>query len=176
MIRIAVKWGVLLAVAIGAWTLALHFLGIYTVHLEFADLLDRVALLLPLVALGLAILEERRAAGGAIGVGRAVGTGSLAAAVSAPLSAMLLLAYHHLINPQWLELLVDHKRQALAEAGVSPEEIAATIVRLQQGGTDGQQIVGGIVGTIVMGVILSVLLAAVVAFHDRRRRGAAPMR
>lgn len=170
MYHTAAKWGVVLAVALAMWTLLVHVLGIYTVHLQYADLVDRVVLIVPLCVLTLAILEGRRAHDRRFGFGRGVATGTLAAAISAPLTTLFMYFYHHVINPQWLDRLTDYTSRSLSARGVPPDSIAFTIRQLQQGGTDGQQVVGGLLGTVMIGALLSLVISAVVSIADARRR------
>lgn len=170
MLRRAAKWGIILAVVLAAWTLSVHALGIYTVRLQYADLVDRLALIVPLGVLTLAILEERRAHGGHLAFGRGLVTGTLAALVSAPLSTLFMYFYHHVLNPQWLGRLTDHAFQTLSARGVPPDSIALTIRQLQRSGTDGQQIVGGLLGTVLIGVVLSIVISGTVFLADARRR------
>lgn len=176
MSRIAVKWGVLLTAALVVWTLVVHALGIYTVRLQYADGVDRVVLVIPGIVLTLAMLDQRRAQGGRLGLRRGLAVGTLVAAISAPLTTSFMIFYHSVINPEWLQRLIAYKSQALPAAGVASDEVDRLIAQLQQSGTVGHQVTGGLLGTFVMGVILSLVLATVITAGDaRRRRMAVPV-
>ena len=169
--RIASKWGVLLALAIILWTLAVHLLGFYTDRIRYAALVDQVAIILPLTMLTLAHLEERRRRGGSLPFGPGVLLGTAVATVSAPLTIAALWYYHHFINPEWVAYLTTYEGQKLTAAGVPLDQVATRIAQLQQGATDRDQIVGGLVGTVVMGLLLSLVISLVLLVIDRRQGG-----
>lgn len=167
--RIALKWGVLLGVAIVVWTLAVHFLGWYTTDLAKGQIADQVAVVLPAVALFLAIREHAQRLGRAPRVTESLGTGVLTGLVSVPIAAGFLWVYHRFINPRWLDLLVAHERERLERNGTSPEEIAQRVERLVASGTDSGQVVGAFVGTVILSVVISLIVWAVLRFTMRRR-------
>ena len=168
--RIAIKWGLLLALAIILWTLGVHLLGFYTDRIQYAALVDQVVLVLPLTIITLALLEERRRHGGTLPFGRGVLLGTAAAAVSAAPTISALWYYHHYINPEWVSYLTTYEGHKLAVEGVPLDQIATRINQLQLGGTDQRQIVGGLIGTVVMGLVLSLLITGVLWATDRARR------
>ena len=168
--RIAIKWGLLLALAIILWTLGVHLLGFYTDRIQYAALVDQVVLVLPLTIINLALLEERRRHGGTLPFGRGVLLGTAVAAVSAAPTISALWYYHHYINPEWVSYLTTYEGHKLAVEGVPLDQIATRINQLQLGGTDQRQIVGGLIGTVVMGLVLSLLITGVLWATDRARR------
>lgn len=165
--RIGVKYGLLLAALVLIWTLVIHALGVYSTRIQYAQRVDQAAMILPLITLAAALLEMRRACGGRLAWGRGVMTGLEASVVAAPPTVTAFWIYHHLINPDWLMVIVRYEREKLAAAGMAPEAIADSIERLQQSGTDGAQLVNGIVGTLAMGLLLSVLITLVLKLTRR---------
>src|SRR5690242_698286 len=151
--RIAIKWGALLALGIILWTIAVHLLGFYTDKVRYATLVDSIVVILPIVTIALALLEFRRAQGGALPFGRALLVGLGVAVVSAPFTVAFLWYYHHYVNPEWVSYLTAYEQQRLAAQGVAPAEIANAVTRLQQGSTDKAQITGGLIGTLLMGLV-----------------------
>jgi hypothetical protein len=166
--RLAIKWGVLLALAVILWTVGVHLLGIYTVRIQYAHAVDTAAFVLPVTVLTLALLQERQRLGGELALGRGVFIGATVGAVSAPPTVVALWIYHHFVNPEWLSLLASYEQTRLAGAGVPPDEIATTLARLLAGGTDRQQAIGGLVGTVVMGLILSFVITLVLGVRRPR--------
>jgi hypothetical protein len=170
--RIAIKWGVILAASIAVWTLIIHLLGVYTYRIQYADTVDQVVLVLPVLAITMALLEQRRARDGLLPFGRGILTGTAVAAVSAPLTVATLWFYHHFVNPQWVSFVVAEAQRKLTAAGASPDAIAARVAQLQLAGTDAHQIRGGLVGTLLMGFVLSVIITLALriqsAFQHRR--------
>lgn len=169
--RIAIKWGVLLALAIILWTLGVHLLGFYTDRIQYAALVDQVVLVLPLAILTLALLEERRRRRATLPVGPGVLLGTAVAAVSAPFTIGALWYYHHHINPEWVSYLTTYEGQKLATEGASLDQVAARITQLQLGATDRNQVVGGLVGTLLVGLVLALVITLVLWTIDRPRRG-----
>ena len=156
--RIAVKWGIILGVAVCVWTLALHLLGWYTSDLSNGLVADQVAIALPVVVLFLALRELARGLGRAPTIKEALATGVLAGAVSIPISAGFLWIYHHYINPRWNELLIEHERLRLTNTGASAEEISRRVGAMTASGTDAAQFVGAIVGTLLISAVISILV------------------
>ena len=169
--RIAIKWGVLLALTIILWTLGVHLLGFYTDRIQYAALVDQVVLVLPLTIRTLALLEERRRRGGTLPFGPGVLLGTAVAAVSAPFTIGSLWYYHHHINPEWVSYLTTYEGQKLSTLGVPLDQIAARITQLQQGAADRSQIIGGLVGTLLMGLVLALVITLALWTIDRPRRG-----
>ena len=173
--RIAIKWGVIFALSVIVWTAAVHLLGFYTVRIEYADFVDRAATILPVAAVTFALLEQRRALNGVLPFGRGVLTGVAVAAVSAPFTVAALWYYHHYVNPEWLSILVTYEQQKLTAAGLPADQVATRIARLQQGGADKQQILGGLIGTVVFGLLLSLIIAPTLGLLGRKRKRAAQL-
>jgi len=175
-IRIALKWGVLLGVAVCVWTLGLHALGWYTTDLAKGKVADQVATILPVIAIGMAMFELRRSLGGRLPFGAGVGTGMLTGLVSAPISAGFLWMYHHYINPRWLDLLVEFERSQMTAQGKTADEITKRIDALTAAGTDSAQIFGAIIGTLIISIVISVLVWTVFRLLYRPRPTAADVR
>ena len=160
--RTAVKWGVILGVAVCVWTLGVHFLGWYTTNLRMGLVADQVALVMPVVTLFLAIREFGRRMGAVPTFRQAEAVGLLAGLVSVPISAGFLWAYHHYINPRWIEYLVAHARQT----GVDE----STVARLQANSSDLAQLTGALVGTLIISALISFLSWGVLRLLARRAR------
>jgi hypothetical protein len=157
--RIALKWGVILGIAVCVWTLILHALGWYTVDLGKGQIADQVVTILPIAALFMAIRERaRRHLQRAPSVGEALSTGLATGAVSLPITAGFLWVYHRVINPRWLDLLVEYDRERLTRSGASSEEIAERINGLIASGTDSAQAIAAVVGTLILSALISILV------------------
>ncbi|HET7042418.1 MAG TPA: DUF4199 domain-containing protein [Gemmatimonadales bacterium] len=166
--RLALKWGVLLALAIAAWTLVVHLLGIYTTRIQYASGVDIAALIVPIVVLSYALKEFARDEPRPLQLRPAILFGIGVAAVSAPLTVAALWYYHHYVNPDWLTYLAHFEGQKLAAAGGTPEQVGARIAAVRLSGSDRNQIIGGLIGTLLMGAVVSTLIANVIRYRDRR--------
>lgn len=157
--RIALKWGVILGIAVVVWTLILHALGWYTTDLGKGQIADQVATILPVAALFMAIRERaRRHLARAPTIGESLATGLATGAVSVPITAGFLWFYHRFINPRWLDLLVEHERERLTGSGASADEIARRVNGLLASGTDSAQAIAAVVGTLILSVLISILV------------------
>jgi Protein of unknown function (DUF4199) len=163
--KIAIKWGVILGVSVCLWTLAIHAMGFYTTRIAAGQRADVVALILPILAIVLALLERRRVTG-VLTLGQAVGTGLVVGLVSIPITAGFLWYYHHSINPRWVDYLVDHERTQMTAAGASADAIAKAEAAQRGNATDQAQFGGAIVGT----AIISLVIAFVAGLALRRSR------
>ncbi len=168
--RTAVKWGILFGIAATIWTAAVHLAGFYTNRVEYAKLVDTLAIIIPLVIFPIALLARRRELGGSISFGQGLLTGLVVAVVAAPITVLFLWAYHHYINPDWITILADYERESLTAAGASEAEIAASVDRLYQGGTDSAQILGGLIGTTILGLILSSVVTGILILTNRIKK------
>jgi hypothetical protein len=167
--RIELKWGAVLALLVAAWTLVVHLLGIYTFRIQYAATVDGGAIVLPVAAITLGLLELRRERGGTLPIIRGILFGLGVAIVSGPLTVGVLWGYHHYVNPEWLTILVSFEQGKLAAAGVSADEIAAQMAQLQGSGTDRSQIIGGLFGTLAVSLILSLVITLVLGVLARLR-------
>jgi hypothetical protein len=161
--KIAAKWGVILGLVVIVWTLLLHALGFYTTDIGAGQVADIAATLLPIVAI-VAALRERRATG-SLTLGHAVITGLGVGLVSLPITAGFLWAYHHLINPEWSELIVAYRWDVLTQSGASAEAIAAMETAQRASATDVAQLLGAAIGT----PIVSVVIALIAGLFMRRK-------
>lgn len=169
MLRIALKWGVVLGIAICVWTLCVHALGWYTTDLAKGQLADQLAIILPVAALFLAISEYSRYVARTLSLVDALGVGVFSGLVSVPISAGFLWLYHHYFNPQWLDLLVSYERQKLASSGTSEARVNETIARLISSGSDRSQLLGALIGTLIISIGISVVAWGILRFLGNRR-------
>jgi hypothetical protein len=168
VIRSALKWGLVLGVAVVVWTLALHAIGFYTTRIAYGLIADNVATILPLASVLAALLEYRRRSG-AFTIREALLIGFLTGIVSAPISVGFLWVYHHYINPGWVDYLVQHLRAKAAAGTLDAAAVEATINNLRRGASDGAQATAGIIGSTLI-CTLSGLLGGVFLRRARERR------
>lgn len=155
-----IKFGLILGLGICAYTTVAHLLGFYTNNIRAGKYGDAVIILLPLVVLFLAIREERNL-NASLTLFQGIKTGLLVSLISFPISAAFLWIYHHYINPNWLEFIINYERNSMVRAGISAGEISARLDQLRAGNSDFAQIVGGFVGTLVLGFVFSVIISLI---------------
>jgi hypothetical protein len=165
--RIAVKWGVILGVAVCLWTLMLHVLGFYTTNIAAGLKADLVATVLPVGAIALAIRERLRA--GPLSFGQVVATAVVVGLISVPITAGFLWWYHHYMNPQWVDYIIEHQRRTLGEAGASADEIEQMVMRQRASATARAQLIGALVGTLIISTVIGLVGALGLRVSGRSR-------
>lgn len=155
-----IKFGLILGFGICAYTLLAHLLGFYTTNIQTGKYADIVIMLLPVIVLFLAIREKRNRLG-SLSLLQGIKTGLLVALISFPISTAGLWIYHHFINPNWLEFILDYERDLMTRSGIGAAEIGAKLDAIRAGNSDFAQIVGGFVGTLILGLILSLIFSLI---------------
>ena len=163
--KTAVKWGVILGVAVCVWTLLLHVLGFYTTRIGAGLVADGVAVILPIIAIVLGLRERKRQ--GPLTFAQAVVTAVVIGVVSVPISAGFLWWYHHYMNPEWMDYIVAHQRAKMTAAGDSAAAIAAMEQQQRASATDAAQLTGAVVGSTVISLVIGIVAGAVM----RSRQG-----
>lgn len=168
----AVRWGIVLGVAVATWTMVVHLLGFYTTRVRYAEIVDRTATLLPIACVGAAVLTfDSDSPQRSLKLGRVLVIGAGVGIVSALITVPFLWFYHHAVNPRWLEFLLDNERRRAAELGLSEAAVSERLAALRRGATDRAQIVGGLLGSTVLSTLLATGWLAV-ALIRRRFTGA----
>jgi hypothetical protein len=165
--RTGVKWGITLGAAVCLWTLAVHQLGFYTTRLAAGQRADLIATILPIIAVVLAVRERARIQ--QLKWTNLLAIGAVTGLVSAIVTVPFLWWYHHVVNPGWLDRLVEFRTQVMTAAGASAGEIATAVDRLRQGGTDSAQAIGGFIGSTVICVIVALIGGFVIGRRQRAR-------
>jgi len=154
-VKVAVKWGVILGVAVIVWTLVIHFLGFYTTNLAAGQKADMAATILPIVCIVMALVERRRQLARGLKMKETLAVAVVAALVSVPITAGFLWYYHHYMNPPWLDLVIAYKNQQMAAAGISGEVIQLAEQAQRAGSTDKAQVLGALIGTPVISIVIA---------------------
>jgi hypothetical protein len=165
--RIAIKWGVILGVTVCVWTLVIHALGFYSTRVAAGQRADIAAMLLPIAAIVLALRELRKQP--PLSFKRAVGTAIVVGITSVPITAGFLWWYHHHMNPQWLDYIVDHKRLIMDAAGATPDAIARMEATQRASGTDRAQIMAAFSGSAIVSLLIGLVAGAIMRTRTRGR-------
>lgn len=153
-----VKFGLLLGLGICVYTMLAHVFGFYTTNIGAGKYGDIAVTLLPIMAIYFAI-RERRNRQGSLTLWQGIVTGVLVALISFPLSTAFLWVYHHYINPNWLDYIINYEQSNMTRAGANANEISARLNALRAGNSDSAQVVGGLVGTTILGLALSFIIS-----------------
>lgn len=167
--KTGVKWGLILGASVIVWTLIIHALGFYTTNLAAGQKADLIAIVLPVAAILLALLERRRLEGGSLSIKQSVATALVVGLVSVPVTAGFLWWYHHYMNPRWLDLLVDYQREKMTAAGAAADEIARAEAQQRSSGTDSSQLFGALVGSVLISGVIGLIAGLVLSPRGRSR-------
>ena len=155
--KTAAKWGAILGVVVIVWTLILHMLGFYTTKIAAGQVADQVASVLPIIVIVLALRERRKLVGRGLRVVESLQTGAVLGLTSVPITAGFFWIYHHVINPEWMALIIAWKSAAMTARGATPEAITAATTQLSASSTDSAQILGALIGTLVFSVLIALI-------------------
>lgn len=165
MIKTALKWGIALSIALSVWTIVIHLLGFYTTHIAAGKRADIAVMILPILAIGLAQYERRKAGAG---YRHLVGTGILVGIFSLPIFMAFMWIYHHNVNPGWVDHLVAYERTSQAAAGATQAHVDSAVAAIRATGTDAAQISGSIVA-IILSIVLSLVIGGAVIVASKQR-------
>lgn len=154
--RVALKWGVMLGIALMLITL-LMYLTTPTGNIGFTLL--TLAVMVAFLYLGMS--EYRRLNGGFMSYGEGMGLGALLSAVAGMLSAAFTTFYNVVIDPGIQQRSVELAREQLEKQNMSDEQIDQAMEMAMKFQSPGFMFVAGIFGTIIMGALLSLVVAAV---------------
>ena len=167
--KIGVKWGVILGVAVCLWTMVLHVLGWYTVDLKQGQRADMASILLPIAAIGMAIRERRlKNPGQTLTLAEGMATGLVTGLVSIPITAGFLWFYHHQINPAWIDHLVAYERAKMEAAGTTAAVLTERLEAIRASGRDSVQLISALIGTTIITAFLSIIFSLLLRRSPKR--------
>lgn len=164
--RIAAKWGIILGITICVWTLALHALGFYTTAIARGQIADIVATAFPIATIVFALRERLRE--NPLSFAQVVSTAFILGMVSVAITIPFFWWYHHVLNPEWSELIVAHIRESMLAASASPGDIEAAVASQRSSATDAAQLTGAIIGTALFSTVIGLVAGAVLKLRARR--------
>ncbi len=168
--RTEIKFGVLTAAGLAAWTLLAWQLGWHDRDFTNAQHGKKIAGALFALGLWLAVRERRTRQGGWINFSEGFQTGVVVCAIAAFLNGAFLAVYSRALNPGWLQRAWEWQKAGLIAAGAKeselgrPEAIATASQKLLY------QLLLDPMGKVMVGMILATAVAALL----RRKQPAEP--
>ena len=155
--RLALKWGLITAVALIIFSTLLYTLG------QTANSgLTTIIYVIMAAGLFMGIREYRTLNGGYLSIGEGMGLGTLLAAVSGLISSTYSILYTTFIDPSVTELIQNQTRAQLEDQGkLTDEQIEQTMEVMQKFQSPGLQFMAGVLGAIFIGAILSLIISAI---------------
>ncbi len=164
--RTEIKFGVLTAAGLAAWTLLAWKLGWHDRDFTNAQHGKKIAGGVFALGLWLAVRERRARQDGWVNFGEGFQTGVIVCAIAAFLNGAFLALYSRVLNPGWLQRAWEWQKAGLIAAGAKeselgrPEAIANASQRIEF------QMLLDPIGKVMVGMILATAIAALL----RRKR------
>ncbi len=162
-----IKFGVLAAAGLAAWTLLAWKFGWHDQDFTHAQHGKQVAVVVFVGCLWLAVRERRdRWQDGFIEFGEGFQTGMIVSAIAAFLNGAFFAFYSRVLNPGWLQRAWEWQKAGLLAAGAKEQEIGRHEAIANSSQMLVSQLLFDPIGKIIMGMILATAVAAVL----RRKR------
>lgn len=161
-----IKFAVLSATLLTAWTLLAWKLGWHDTDFTLAQHGKKVAATVSILCVWLAVRERRQRQGGFINFGEGFRTGVIVGVIAAFLNGAFLSYYSRVLNPGWLQRGWEWQKAGLIASGAKeadlgrPEAIATASQKLLY------QLLLDPIGKIMVGIILATAVAGLL----RRKR------
>ena len=123
------KYGVIFAGIVAVYVMAEHFLGINTTRHNIGQYTRLAGVLVPILGIFFGIRAKRRELAGNLTFGQGVKSGFLIAAIQTTITTFWFWLYGTVINPQFLDTMLEFERSTMIAAGQSASEIAAKAAR-----------------------------------------------
>lgn len=162
--RVALKWGVILGVA-----LIIYSLILYLTDNVGNNKLGWISFIISIGGLVLAMRDYRMLNGGFMSYGEGLSIGTLTSGVSGLLSSLFSVFYTTVIDTGVMERMVDRTRDQLEESGLSDDQIDQQIKFVEMFQSPGLTFAFGVIGAVIFGFLLSLIIAAIM-----RRNKATP--
>lgn len=173
--NIGLKFGLILGGSYCAWTLITYVFGLDTTRIDAGHIGDYLVTILPVVLLFLSIRRKKNLAGGTLGYVDALKTGLMVSLIAWVIYTPFLILYHHVINPDWLDYVLEFQKRTMIEANTAAGDIDERIERIRAGSTDIMHAVNGLIfGVIILGSIISSISFALVKMGAKKDQPNAP--
>ena len=155
--NIPLKFGLILGLSYCAWTILMYITGLDTTRIDVGHYGDYLVTILPVSVLYLSIRAKRTTlVGEPLRYVDAVKTGIVVSLIAWIIYTPFLVLYHHLINPEWLDYVIEFQKQTMTEANMAAAEIDQRVEQIRAGSTDIMHAVNGLIfGVVVMGFLIS---------------------
>lgn len=154
--RTALKWGVILGVA-----LIIYSLFLYLTDNIGNSKLGWVSFVVSIGGLVLAMRDYRTLNGGYMSYSEGLTIGTLTSGVSGLLSSLFSVFYTTVIDTGVMERMVDKTRDQLEESGLPDEQIEQQIKFVEMFQSPGLTFAFGVIGAVIFGLLLSLVISAI---------------
>ena len=154
--RTALKWGVILGIALIVYSLAL-----YLTDSVGNSSLGFISFALSIAGLVLAMRDYRTLNGGYMSYGEGLSVGTLTSAVSGLLSSVFSVFYTTVIDTGAMARMVERTREQLEDSGTSDDVIEQQLSIIEMFQSPGLSFAFGVIGSVIFGLLLSLVVSAI---------------
>ncbi|MFN8343575.1 MAG: DUF4199 domain-containing protein [Spirosomataceae bacterium] len=154
--RAALKWGLISGVASMVFVTILYVSGQVT-NQGFSSL----GLIIPIVAIVLAMKEYRTANGGFMTYGQGLGIGTLLTGISGFISGTYGYIYTTFIDNTIQQQILDKSREQLENRGMDDTQIEAAMEMTAKFTSPGITFALGVVMSVIIGFVISLIISAI---------------
>lgn len=153
---LALKWGVISALATIILSTAINISGLWKV-----TGVSMFAFLPMIVILVLCMKEFRENNGGFMAFGEGLSIGMLTSAVSALISSLWGLVYTSIIDPTFMGQIREFQIEQMEEKGLGDEQIEAAMKMSEKFTSGSMTFLFGLLGTLFFAFIFSLIISAI---------------
>lgn len=123
----ATRYGIIAAAIFVLWTLLEHMLGLNTTRLREGEITRMISAFVFYFIIFLCLRAEKKKASGSLTYMQGLKSGVLMVLVYSGITALWLVFYQHILNPNMHELMMEFTRKKMLNAGATPEEQAKAL-------------------------------------------------
>ena len=130
--RIEMKYGVMFGFAVMLYVMIEHVLGFNTTRHDIGEYTRFGAVIIPVIGVFVGIkMKRNRDLKGVMTFGEGIKAGVIIAVVQTTLTTIFFLFYGSLINPDFLNSVIEFQRQKMVLAGAAEAEITSAMDQLR---------------------------------------------
>src|SRR5687768_12658197 len=122
-----IKYGVLFAAIVAVYVMIEHFAGVNTTRHDIGQYTRFGGVLVPVLGVFFGIRAKRAELGGTLTFGQGVKTGALVAVIQTTLTTIWFLFYATVVNPTFLDTMLEFERTKMAAAGMSESDLTTGV-------------------------------------------------
>ena len=155
------RYGIIFAGVVVVYVMIEHVLGFNTVRHDIGQYTRLAGVLVPIIAIVLGVRAKRRELNGQLTFGQGVKTGFLIAVIQTTLTTLWFLFYGSVINPEFVNTMLEFERTKMTNAGSTTAEINSSIGTMRTlYSFPYLQLFQEVIG-VIYGLIVAVLAAAI---------------
>lgn len=121
--RTEYRYGIACGLGLSGWVLTEYALGFHTTSLEIGQYSGYFSVIIPAVLIFSALRGRQLSLQGRLPAAEGISIGFHIAIISAALFTLFMLLYNSVINPEWIDGMVEWQRRKLILGGATDDQI-----------------------------------------------------